>query len=164
MLSHDFNDCRRCGKCEEVCPNKFEIIKEMESYDNKIREFRGRVAISYGKTFIAQKGTRVATIPIGYADGLSRLLSNKGIVIIRNCIAPIIGRVCMDQCLINVTHIPEVWADDEVIIFGSSEDQAITVDDIAKLCNTINYEVVSVISPRVPRYYISKGNISGPSF
>ncbi|PZC52833.1 alanine racemase C-terminal domain-containing protein, partial [Mesotoga sp. TolDC] len=96
----------------------------------------------------------VATIPVGYADGYSRLLSNKGYVIIAGKRCRILGRVCMDQFVVDVAHIErKISVGDEVVIIGSQEGERITAEEMADLCGTINYEVVCSISSRVPRIY-----------
>ena len=111
--------------------------------------------IGYGRTFRVQETMHVATLPVGYADGLSRLLSNRGYVLIRGRKAPILGRVCMDQIMADVTGIPEVRRGDEAVILGQSGDIVQTADDVAELTGTIGYEVVCGISPRVPRIYVN---------
>lgn len=110
--------------------------------------------VSYGRDFVAQKTTKVATIPVGYADGYPRALSNKGRVIINGEYAPIIGRICMDQFMVDVTHIESVKEGDTVTLFGSQGNATISVDEIAKLCNTINYEIICGLSKRVPRIFV----------
>lgn len=107
-------------------------------------------SISYGRTFYAREKTVVATLPVGYADGYSRLLSNQSSVLIRGRHAPLIGRVCMDMCMIDVSHIENVQTGEEVIIFG----QEPSADDIADKIGTINYEVVCAVGKRVPKVYI----------
>jgi alanine racemase len=105
--------------------------------------------ISYGRTFYTKKDTLVATLPVGYADGYSRLLSNQAYVLIKGQRATLIGRVCMDMCMIDVTGIKGVKPGDEVILFG--EDPS--VDEIARIIGTINYEIVCWVGKRVPRIY-----------
>lgn len=107
-------------------------------------------SISYSKTYITQKETKIATIPIGYADGLKRRLSNKGYVVINNHKCPIIGNICMDSCMIDVTEIDNVKIGDDVYIW---DNKTITVEDIAIQCDTINYEILSTISDRVERIF-----------
>ena len=97
--------------------------------------------------------TKIATIGIGYADGLRRSLSNKGNVIINNTLCPIIGNVCMDSILVDVTHLQNVSIGDKVYIY---DNELVTLEDIAKISNTINYEILSNISERVPRVYIQE--------
>ncbi len=115
--------------------------------------------VSYGATFKATRKTTVATLPIGYADGLSRNLSNKGCVIVHGVKAPIIGKICMDQTMIDVTGINDVQIGDEVVIVGSQNNQQITMDDNASLLNTINYELVTLLGKRIPRVYKKNGKI-----
>ncbi len=109
--------------------------------------------VSYGRHFVAEKETKVATIPVGYADGYPRLLSGKGRVIIGGKYAPVIGNVCMDQMMVDVSEIENVSVGDEVVLMGSMGDAAITVEEIAKLSDTINYEIICGIGKRVPRIY-----------
>lgn len=111
-------------------------------------------SISYGMTYRTEKPTTIATVPIGYADGFSRLLSSRGVMLVRGIRAPIVGRVCMDMTMIDVGHIPDVRLEDEVVIFGRQGDSVIAVDEIASDLHTINYEVVSSITARVPRIYL----------
>lgn len=106
--------------------------------------------ISYGRTFTTQKETLVATLPVGYADGYSRLLSGRGDVLIKGYRAPLIGRVCMDMCMIDVSGVENVQPGDEVILFG----EGLPVDEVAEKLGTINYEVVCAVGKRVPRVYI----------
>jgi len=109
--------------------------------------------VSYGSTWEAPKPTVIATVPVGYGDGYSRLLSNRGEMLVRGQRAPIAGRVCMDQTMLDVGHITGVQVGDEVVIIGRQKDEAILADDIAALLGTINYEVVTSIMARVPRIY-----------
>ncbi|HHW41859.1 MAG TPA: alanine racemase [Syntrophomonadaceae bacterium] len=118
-----------------------------------VKEVPAGASISYGRTYVADKPRRIATIPLGYADGYSRLLSNKGEVLIKGRRAPVVGRVCMDQLMVDVTHIPDVVQDDEVVLLGRQGEEEITAEEIAAHLGTINYEVVCMISERVPRIY-----------
>lgn len=111
--------------------------------------------ISYGRTFVAKRESIIATLPIGYADGYSRALSNKGSVIVKGKKAPIAGRVCMDMTMIDVTDIDGVDVNDEVVLIGKQGKETITADDIAMLANTISYEVLCCVGKRVPRVYIN---------
>lgn len=116
--------------------------------------------ISYGGTYITQRQSIIATLPVGYADGYSRLLSSKAHVLIKGQRAPVVGRVCMDQCMVDVTDIQgNVSIGDEVVLWGDDGNERISVEEIAKLIGTINYEVVCGISKRVPRVYIKGGRI-----
>lgn len=113
--------------------------------------------ISYGGTFVTTRETRVATIPVGYADGYRRSLSGKFYVLIRGCRAPILGRVCMDQMMVDVTDIPDVTSQDQVVLVGRSGDEEITMEQIAAAADSFNYEFVCGISRRVPRIYSRGG-------
>ncbi len=107
--------------------------------------------VSYNAMFVAQRRTRIALLPVGYADGYNRLLSNRGEVLIRGRRAPIAGRVTMDQTMVDVTDIPEVDVGEEVVLIGQQEREAITADDLARMAGTISYEVLCAIGSRVPR-------------
>jgi alanine racemase len=110
--------------------------------------------ISYGITYETKKPTTIATVPIGYADGYSRRLSSSGNMLVCGQNAPVVGRVCMDQIMLDVGHIPEADLDDEVVVFGTQGDQTITAEAVAEAAGAINYEVVAAIAARVPRVYI----------
>jgi len=109
--------------------------------------------ISYGRTYQTLKEGIVATLPVGYADGYRRALGNEGSVMIKGKRVPIIGRVCMDQCMIDISDVPEVSLGDEVDLLGEQLGESITADDIADWCHTISYEILTSISKRVPRIY-----------
>ena len=116
--------------------------------------------ISYGGTYVTQKPTMVATVPVGYADGYRRSLSGKFYVLIRGKRAPILGRVCMDQMMVDVTDIPDVQVNDRVVLVGRDGQQTITMEAIAQAADSFNYEMVCGISRRVPRFYRSGGVIT----
>ena len=107
-------------------------------------------SVGYGRTFIADKECRIATLPLGYADGYIRAYGKEGFVEIHGKKAPVAGRVCMDQVMVDVTDIPDVQIGDEVTLFGS---ETLTIDDVARWGNTINYEVPCLLGARVPRVY-----------
>lgn len=111
--------------------------------------------ISYGATYITSDKAEIATIPLGYADGYFRLLSNKGDVLINGRRAPIRGRVCMDQFMVDVTEIPGVSVGDEAVLIGKQGNKEVTAMELADLADTINYEIVSKITKRVPRIYVN---------
>jgi alanine racemase len=118
-------------------------------------------SVSYGRTFVASADIRVATLPIGYADGVGRLLSNRGEVLLRGKRVPIVGRVCMDMLMLDVTAVPEARVGDEAVLMGRQGDAEITADEFAAWQGTISYEVLCRIGPRVPRVYIGSGGASG---
>lgn len=115
--------------------------------------------IGYGGTYTTTKPTRVATIPVGYADGYRRSLSNRFYVLIRGKKAPILGRICMDQMMVDVSDIPDAALNDTVVLVGSSGGETITVEQIAAQEDSFNYEFVCGISRRVPRVYLQGGQI-----
>ena len=115
--------------------------------------------MSYGRKFKTERESVIATLPVGYADGYTRLLFEKGKVILKGRFAPVIGRICMDQCMIDVTDIDGVKIGDEVILIGEDENNKFTADTVAELIGTINYEVVCMIGKRVPRVYIKEGKV-----
>ena len=119
-----------------------------------IKVIKKGTEVSYGGTFVADKDMKVATVPVGYGDGYPRSLSSKGHVLVRGQIAPIIGRICMDQFMIDVTHIENVKTGDKVTLIGTDQEEKITVEDLGKLSGRFNYEFVCDISKRVPRVYI----------
>lgn len=111
--------------------------------------------VSYGYTFRAERSTKVATLPLGYADGYTRLLSNKSWVLIRGQRAPVIGNICMDQLMIDITDVPEVRVDDEVVLIGRQGDEEVSADELAGLLGTINYEITCMLNKRLPRIYLN---------
>lgn len=119
------------------------------SHVSHVKEVPAGSGVSYGHTYFTDKNTRIATVCIGYADGYSRSLSNKGRVLINGEYAPVIGRVCMDQLMVDVTALSSVEVGDEVVILGADGENAITAEEIAELTDTINYEVVCQFQKRV---------------
>ena len=134
-------------------------VMALRSHISFLKIVSAPTPVSYGCTYVAQLGTRVATVSAGYADGVNRLLSNKGQVLVRGIRCPIIGRVCMDQFMIDVTGIPEAQVGDTVTIFGRDGDDEITADDVADMIGTIGYEVTCLVTPRVPRVYVQDGAV-----
>lgn len=110
--------------------------------------------VSYNSTWKSRTQTAIATVPVGYADGYFRALSNRGEMLVHGCRAPIVGRVCMDLTLLDVGHVPDVKIGDEVVIFGRQKDASLSVDEVAALLNTINYEIVSSLTHRVAKIYL----------
>jgi len=138
---------------DEILKNKIElnptcVLKSKISFMKDVEE---NTSISYGRTYITKRKSKIANIPIGYADGIRRQLSNNGYVIIHGKKVPIVGRICMDSFMVDITEIPEANIGDEVYIW---DNEQITLEDIAKQCDTINYEILSTISNRVVREII----------
>jgi len=118
-----------------------------------LKELPAGSTVSYGRTFTTTRRSLVATIPIGYADGYNRRLSNCGHALVRGIRVPVIGRVCMDQAMLDVTDIPGVSIGDEVVLYGRQGNQEIAMEEIESILGTISYEIVCSISKRVPRVY-----------
>jgi alanine racemase len=117
-------------------------------------------AVSYGGRFVAEKTMRVATIPIGYGDGYPRSLSGIGWVLIRGRKAPILGRICMDQLMVDVTEIEGACEGDHVTLIGADGEECITADELGALSGRFNYELVCDLSVRLPRVYLQDGAVS----
>ncbi len=126
-----------------------------------VKEVKAGQGISYGSTYITTRPTLVATIPVGYADGYPRSLSSRGHVLIHGKKAPIIGRICMDQMMVDVTEIPETKTGDNVTLIGTDGAACITVEEAAALAGSFHYEFVCNLSKRVPRIYYQKGRVIG---
>jgi len=119
-----------------------------------VKEMQKGLPVSYGRTFVTGRTSLIATLPIGYADGLSRGLSNKGEVLIRGRKCPIVGRVCMDMMMVDVTEAGDVRFGDEAVIIGRQNEAEVSAEDIAGILGTISYEVLCNVSARVPRVYL----------
>ncbi|GHU72799.1 alanine racemase [Clostridia bacterium] len=118
---------------------------------SNVKDVEPDATVGYGRTFKTQQTTRVITIPVGYADGYHRALSNRGFMLVRGQRAPIVGRVCMDQCMADVTEIPGVSVGDEVVLLGQQENERITADELGTWAGTISYEILTTVTNRVPR-------------
>jgi alanine racemase len=125
----------------------------------RVRILPAGASISYGRTYVTERPTRVALIPVGYGDGYHRILSNRGAVLIRGKRAPILGRVCMDQFVVNVSDIPGIRLHDEVVLIGRQGEGHIPAEEVARWAETINYEVTTSLTPRVTRIYLRRGRI-----
>lgn len=134
----------------------------LKSVISHIKTVKAGACISYGRDFIANKVMTVATVPIGYADGYTRVIAeNGGEILVKGKRCKIIGRICMDQLMIDLADIQDVKIGDTVTIIGTDKSECISADEIAKLRNTINYEVICDIGARVPRVYIKNGHEIG---
>lgn len=134
-------------------------VMSLISHISYVKNIEAGDEVSYGGTFKAEKAMRVATIPVGYADGYPRMLSGKGHVLIKGRKAPILGRVCMDQFMVDVTDIEGATRGDEVVLLGKQGDERITAEELGDLSGRFNYELVCDISKRVPRNFIYEGRI-----
>jgi alanine racemase len=134
----------------------------LKSTVTKVRDLTPGTTISYGRTFLTKHATRVALISLGYGDGYPRLVSNRGEVLIHGQRAPIRGRICMDQFVVEVTDIPNVAVGDEIVAIGRQGDDEITAEDVAGWANTINYEITTGLLPQVVRVYRHNGCYPAP--
>lgn len=134
-------------------------VMQLKSHIVYIKELEAGIPVSYGGTFVTEKKTKVATIPVGYGDGYPRSLSGKGWVLIHGKKAPILGRVCMDQFMVDISDIDEAKELDEVTLFGESEGAILPVEDLSSVCGRFPYEFVCDIGKRIPRIYVHKGEI-----
>ena len=142
-------------------PVKLTPALSLHSMISFIKEVDGGTPIGYGGTYVTAGKTRVATVPTGYADGYPRSLSSKGKVLIRGVYCPIIGRVCMDQFMVDVTAVPEASVRDEVVLIGKSGDKEITLEDICLWSGGFHYELLCLLGRRVPRIYTRNGREIG---
>ncbi len=124
-----------------------------------VKEIAAGTTVSYGRKWQASRTSRIATIPIGYADGYSRLFTNRASVLVNGCFAPVTGTVCMDQCMVDITDAGEVRTGDEVVLFGEQGNRHIGVEELAALAGTIPYEIICLIGKRIPRVYKRAGEI-----
>lgn len=134
---------------------------ELKSHITMVKCVGAGEAVSYGGTFVTTRNTTIATVSLGYGDGYPRALSSKGYVLVCGKKAPIIGRVCMDQLMIDVTGIPGVKRNDVVTLIGRDGDEVITVEEISELAGTFNYEFVCDLNKRIPRNYYMNGEYIG---
>ena len=143
---------------DEVVKERLDLkpVMSLKAEISHVKELEAGRGVSYGLKYVTPDTRRIATIPIGYADGFTRMLSGKAEVLVKGKKVPVLGRICMDQCLIDVTGI-DVKIGDEIIIFGSDGTNTITTDDLAAQLGTINYEITCMISKRIPREYVRGG-------
>lgn len=132
-------------------PAEFRPALSFKTQVAQVKDIPEGECISYGCTYVTDRSTRVAVLPVGYADGFRRSPANWGNVLVHGQEAPLLGRVCMDQCIIDITHIPHVKVGDEVVLIGRQGTTSLTAEQVAQRLGTINYEVVSEILARVPR-------------
>ncbi|HEX2927365.1 MAG TPA: alanine racemase [Ruminiclostridium sp.] len=148
---------------EDVDKSKIDLKPAMTLKANVImvKEVEKNTSISYGRIFTTDRTSKIATIPIGYADGFTRMLSNKGKVLIHGEFAPVVGRICMDQCMVDVTDLHcSVEVGDEVVLIGAQGENKISAEDVAQTIGMINYELVCIVGKRIPRAFVKDGKIS----
>ena len=141
--------------------NKIDLkpVMQLKTVVSQVKEVPSNIGVSYGRTFVTSKKIKIASVPIGYADGYSLKFSNNSFMLIHGKKAKLIGRVCMDQAMLDVTDLENVKEGDEVTVFGKDGDNFLTVDELAKKTDTINYEIVCLIGKRVPRVYFEGSKI-----
>ena len=125
-----------------------------------VKALKKGATVSYGRTFTAEKDMKIATVPIGYADGYVRANAENGYMLVNGQRAKIVGRICMDQTMLDVTDLDHVEQGDEVIVFGTGANGEPTADTLAQNTDTINYEVVCLVGKRVPRIYYKNGKMT----
>ncbi len=147
----------------EIDIKKFDLKQAMElkSHIVYIKEMAPNTSIGYGRSYFTERKSRIATVPVGYGDGYLRNLSNKGFVLINGKTAPIVGRVCMDQFMVDVTDIPEAKEGDVVTLAGFDNGGFIDISELAALAGTFNYEFICDVGKRVPRVYYKDGKVVG---
>lgn len=140
---------------DEVDKSKVKLIPAMEviSHVIHVKEIEKGTGVGYGQIYTAPEKRKIATVSIGYADGFNRCLTGKGYVLINGKRAPLVGKVCMDQIMVDVTDIEDVKVEDKVIILGRSGDDEITADDFGRMANSFAYEVICTFMPRIKRVY-----------
>lgn len=147
---------------EEVRKDRIDLRPAMTLKANIIlvKEVEADNCISYGRIFKTQRDSKIATLPIGYADGYTRLLTTKGRVLVNGQSVPIVGKICMDQCMIDITDVEgSVNVGDEAVLFGSQNGNEIKIEDLADKIGTINYEIACIIGKRIPRVYWKDGKL-----
>ena len=151
-----------CYPSEEADKTKLNLQPAMEfrASVTQVKWVEKGTPVSYGGVFVTTDKTKVATIPVGYADGFSRILTGKAFVIAKDKKVPVIGKICMDQCMIDVTSVNNIDVDDEIILFGRNNlNLEIPVEEVAKMTGTINYETLCIVGKRIPRVYTRNGKV-----
>lgn len=150
-----------CQPSDEVVSKAFvpQPVMSLRCCISHVKLVEAGETISYGRHFTAKRRTKIATLPIGYADGYSRLLSNKACVLVHGRRVPQVGNICMDQCMIDVTDIPDAAVGDEVVLFGSQGNASVPLEELSHLIGTIDHEILCNINRRVPRIYIKNGQV-----
>ena len=145
-----------CYPLDEVDKSSLSLkpVMSVKATISHLKDVPAGFSVSYGREFISKRPSKIATIALGYADGYPRPYAPKGEVIVNGVKAPLAGNICMDQCMIDVTDVPDVKVGDEVIVMGSDGKNTILADDIAKATGTINYEIICAFGQRLPKVYV----------
>jgi alanine racemase len=131
----------------------------LKSHVGRVTVLPPGASVSYGRTYVTSAPTTIALVPVGYGDGYRRSLSNRGVVLIRGRRAPVVGRVSMDQCMVDVTHIPDVAMNDEVVLIGAQGTEYLSADEVAELGGTVAAELTTALAARLPRVYLQGGQV-----
>ena len=153
-----------CYPSDDVSRDKIDLkpVMSLKTEIIRVNEVQPDVSISYGGIFTTKRMSRIATLPVGYADGFNRTLTGKANVLINGQLAPIVGKICMDQCMADITDLSgKVEIGDEAVLIGKQNGGEILADDLARAIGTINYEITCNVARRVPRYYIKDGKFTG---
>jgi alanine racemase len=146
-----------CAPAPHLAPRaKLRPAMRLRTAVAQVRRVPAGRPVGYGGTYVTSRPSVIATLPVGYADGLHRLASNRGWMLVRGARAPIAGRVCMDHTMLDVTDVPGVALGDAVVLFGPQDGTAIAADEVASWCETIAYEVLTSVGKRVPRVYVEE--------
>jgi len=132
-------------------PESLRTVMALHTTIVQVKTLKAGESVSYGRRFITERPTKLAVVRIGYGDGLPRALTNKGVMSVRGVTVPMVGTVCMDACMLDVTDVPGVERGDDVLVFGRSGDLFLSPDTQAAACGTIAYELVTRIGSRIPR-------------
>ena len=145
-----------CYPSDEVDKSSLSLkpVMSVKATISHLKDVPAGFSVSYGREFVSKRPSKIATIALGYADGYPRPYAPKGEVIVNGVKAPLAGNICMDQCMIDVTDVPDVKVGDEVIVMGSDGKNTILADDIAKATGTINYEIICAFGQRLPKVYV----------
>jgi len=138
------------------------ILKPAMSFKTRVTQVKkvpAQVSVSYGRSYRTKRESKLATLAVGYADGYTRMLSNKAQVLLRGKRVPVVGRICMDQCVVDVTDLPEVEVGDEAVLFGFQGEQFLPVEELSEILGTISYELICAVGKRVPRIFYRQGKI-----
>lgn len=145
-----------CYPSDEIDKSSLSLkpVMSVKATISHLKDVPAGFSVSYGREFVSKRPSKIATIALGYADGYPRPYAPKGEVIVNGVKAPLAGNICMDQCMIDVTDVPDVKVGDEVIVMGSDGKNTILADDIAKATGTINYEIICAFGQRLPKVYV----------
>ena len=144
----------------DIVPTGLKPAMSLKCEVTHVKTIHAGEGVSYGHKFVAKQDTVIATIPAGYADGYTRMLSGKAEVLIHGKRAKVVGNICMDQCMVDVSDIPDVKVGDEVVLFGAQGNEIILADELADKLGTINYEITCMVARRVPRVYLKDGKVA----